>query len=95
MDRVGLSMMLLDLSFAASRGRVSRGDLADARHRLAAGMREADPEACAMFERYLDRLEEAAGDAHRLADIGAELRAALRTWHRPDPVDIDRRDIHG
>jgi hypothetical protein len=87
--------MMMDLSYAASSGRVSRGDLADARHRLSVALKIDDPEAFAQFDGYLDRIEAAAGDPDTLADLGLSLRRALHTWHRPDPVDASRRDIHG
>ncbi|WP_284262513.1 hypothetical protein [Roseicyclus amphidinii] len=88
--------MMTKLGYAASVGRLSRGDIVDARHRLGQELDgRDDPEGRAHLIGFCDRLTAAFHDRDALELIGEELRVALRTWARPDPVDIHRRDIYG
>lgn len=88
--------MMTRLSYAASIGRLSPGDVTDARRRLQQELDgRDDPEGRARLIGYCDQLAAARGDRDGLERIGLDLRDALRLWARPDPVDIDRRDIHG
>lgn len=96
MDRVGVSLMMAKLSYAASTGRLAQADVAEARHRLGLELDSRDdPEGRARLIVFCDRLSAARGDQNALEAVAGELRDALRLWSRPDPVDLHRRDIHG
>ena len=60
-----------------------------------AGLLESDHPIFRAITDFATQYEFHRRDAAQLAELGRELRAEIERQLRPDPPDLDRKDIHG